>query len=78
MVCFTVAFFGIFVYTNGLAPYLTYPLVNGISFTEGFVTPKTGSPNIAFYALCIISGAVLVYFLCDHIFYKEYGKHGLL
>ena len=78
MVCFTVAFFSIYLYTNGLAPYLTYPLVNGISFTEGFVTPKNGSPNIAFYALCIISGAVLVYFLCDHIFYKEYGKHGLL
>ena len=78
MVCFTVAFFSIYLYTNGLAPYLTYPLVNGISFTEGFVTPNNGSPNIAFYALCIISGAVLVYFLCDHIFYKEYGKHGLL
>ena len=78
MVCFTVAFFSIFLYTNGLAPYLTYPLVNGISFTEGFVTPQTGSPNIAFYALCILGGAILVYFLCDHIFYKEYGKHGLL
>ena len=75
---FVLAFICLFVYTNGLAPYLTYPLVNGISFTEGFVTPKTGSPNIAFYALCIISGAVLVYFVCDHIFYKEYGKHGLL
>ncbi len=78
MVCFTVAFFSIFLYTNGLAPYLTYPIVNGISFTEGFVTPQTGSPNIAFYALCILGGAILVYFLCDHIFYKEYGKHGLL
>ena len=78
MVCFTVAFFGIFVYTNGLAPYLTYPLVNGISFSEGWVTPADGAPNIAFYALCIIAGTVLVYFVCDHIFYKEYGKHGLL
>ena len=78
MVCFTVAFFSLFIYTNGLAPYLTYPIVNGISFTEGFVTPQTGSPNIAFYALCILGGAILVYFLCDHIFYKEYGKHGLL
>ena len=78
MVCFTVAFFGIFVYTNGLAPYLTYPLVIGISFSEGWVTPADGAPNIAFYALCIIAGAVLVYFVCDHIFYKEYGKHGLL
>ena len=78
MVGFIIAAIFLFIYTNGLAPYLTYPLVNGISFTEGFVTPKTGSPNIAFYALCILSGAILVYFLCDHIFYKEYGKHGLL
>ena len=78
MVGFTVAFFSLFLYTNGLAPYLTYPVANGISFTQGLVTPSTGSPNIAFYALCIISGAILVYFVCDHIFYKEYGKHGLL
>ena len=78
MVCFTVSIFSLFLYTNGLAPYLNYPLVNGISFKEGLVTPKTGSPNLAFYALCIIGGAVIVYFVCDHIFYKQYGKHGLL
>lgn len=78
MVGFTVAFFSLFLYTNGLAPYLTYPIANGISFKQGIVTPSTGLPNIAFYALCIISGAILVYFVCDHIFYKEYGKHGLL
>ena len=78
IVGFVLAFIFLFIYTNGLAPYLTYPLVNGISFTEGFVTPNTGSPNIAFYALCILGGAILVYFVCDHLFYKEYGKHGLL
>ena len=75
---FVLAAVCLFVYTNGLAPYLTYPLVNGISFTQGLVTPKTGSPNIAFYALCILGGAIIVYFVCDHIFYKEYGQHGLL
>ena len=75
---FTVAFIFFFIWTNGLAPYLTYPLVNGISFTEGFVTPKTGHPNIAFYAICILSGAILVYFVCDHYMYKEYGEHGIL
>ena len=78
MVGFTVSFFSLFLYTNGLAPYLTYPLVNGISFQDGLVTPNSGKPNIAFYALCIIAGAIIVYFVCDHIFYKEYGKHGLL
>ena len=68
-----------FVWTNGLAPYLTYPLVNGLSFSHGFVTPESGySPNLAFYALCILTGAVIVYFVCDHYMYKRYGKHGTL
>lgn len=68
-----------FIWTNGLAPYLTYPLINGFSFTDGFVTPNgQARPNIAFYALCILTGAILVYFLCDHYMYKEYGEHGIL
>ena len=75
---FAAAILSIFLYTNGLAPYLTYPLVNGISFTQGFVTPATGHPNIAFYAICILSGAIYVYFICDHKFYLEYGKHGII
>ena len=78
LVFFIVSFFGLFIYTNGLAPYLDYPLANGISFSQGLVTPKDGTPNIAFYALCILSGAILVYFICDHYMYKEYGKHGTL
>ena len=78
LIGFVVSLFSFFIYTNGLAPYLSYPLVNGISFSKGFVTPDNGSPNIAFYALCILSGAILVYFVCDHYMYKEYGKHGLL
>ena len=68
-----------FVWTNGLAPYLTYPLINGINFKEGFVTPSSGvSPNLAFYALCILGGAIIVYFVCDHFMYKKYGRHGTL
>ena len=78
LVGFVVATVFFFIWTNGLAPYLTYPLVNGISFTEGLVTPEKGHPNIAFYAICILSGAILVYFVCDHYMYKEYGEHGIL
>ena len=79
LVGFVISTFALFIYTNGLAPYLTYPLVNGISFKEGFVTPASGgSPNLAFYAICILSGAIIVYFVCDHYMYKEYGKHGTL
>ena len=77
MIGFTAALVMFFIFTNGLAPYLTYPLYNGISFTKGLVRPGD-TANIAFYALCILSGAILVYFLCDHYMYKEYGVHGLL
>ena len=69
-----------FIYTNGVADCFTYPLHNGISFSHGIVRPNSDdiTPNIAFYAICILAGAILVYFLCDHYMYKEYGKHGLL
>ena len=66
---------------NGFAPYLTYPIINGINIPNGITTAKKGYSNgltIAFYALCIISGAVFVYFLCDHKMYQQYGKHGTL
>ena len=79
IISFTLSLVFFFVWTNGLAPYLAYPLANGISFTKGLVTPASGfNPNIAFYALCILSGAILVYFLCDHYMYVEYGEHGTL
>ena len=77
LIGFTASVFFFFIYTNGLAPVLTYPIINGISFNDGFTRPPY-KPNIAFYAICILSGAILVYFLCDHIMYKEYGKHGTL
>ena len=74
-----------FVYTNGIAPCFTYPLINGVSFSDGLVRPNHDgedgtkiTPNIAWYALCILSGAILVYFICDHYMYKEYGRHGIL
>ena len=70
---------GLLLLTNGIADHIPYPLVNGLSFSEGFVTPITGiKPNLAWYALCILSGAILVYVICDHRFYVEYGKHGIL
>ena len=84
LIGFTVSVIFFFIWTNGLAPYLSYPLINGINFTHGFVTPESVdennspiSPNLAFYAICILSGAILVYFLCDHYMYKEYGVHGI-
>ena len=68
---------GLLIVTNGLADHVMYPLVNGISFKTGFTVPPAKA-SIAWYALCILSGAILVYFICDHRFYVEYGKHGIL
>ena len=69
---------GLILFTNSFADYLKYPLPNGISFSKGLVDPSmSGSPNIAWYAICILSGAILVYFICDHRLYQEYGKHGI-
>ena len=76
---FTAALVMFFVFTNGLAPYLSYPFYHGISFTKGLIRADDSTPtNIAFYAICILSGAILVYFICDHYMYKEYGQHGIL
>ena len=75
---FVVALLTLFLWLDGYAPYLEYPIVNGINFSEGLVTPKDANrPNLAFYALCILLGAILVYFISDHLMYKEYGKHGI-
>ena len=68
----------LFVMSDGYASLIKYPLVNGISFKDGFVTPESGKPSVAFYALFILSGALFVYFLCDHKLYVQYGKHGLI
>ena len=76
-----VSLISFFVTTNGFADMggLHFLLPSGINFTKGFAYPnEIEKPHIAFYAVCILSGALFVYFLSDHISYKEYGKHGTL
>lgn len=70
---------GIWILSEGFAQHMTYPLINGISWKNGLHFTSLGeSPNIAWYAICILAGAIIVYFVCDHYMYKVYGKHGLL
>ena len=45
--------------------------------TSGFME-LDGGILVAFYAIFILSGACLVFALCDHLIYKNYGKHGLV
>ncbi len=80
--------------SEGNAPYLQYPLCNalyigkhGIKFINTYTKPEgffngdgtlDGGITIAFYAIFILSGALLVYGICDHYCYKFYGHHGVL
>ncbi len=80
---FVFAFFLLF--GEGVAPYLDYPLVNGIVFGGDagfyFSTPETGNTggvHIMWYAVFILSGVAVCYFISDHEFYKRYGRHGIL
>lgn len=50
---------------------LSFPLPKGIPLSSI-------DPAVHFYALFILSGALLVLALSDHEFYKKYGKHGIL
>ena len=73
--------FAFFLLTDGYADMggERFLLPNGINFSTGFVRPDSSDkPNLAFYALCILVGAVFVFLLSDHYLYKKYGKHGTI
>ena len=74
----TIVFF--LIMTEGFASHLSYPLYNAIDFGKGLTTYKDSSSGfrIAFYGICVVGGAIVVYFICDHYFYKKYGKHGII
>ncbi len=72
---------GLWLLTDAFAKHIQYPLVNCISFTKGLVNANSQGDlgfNVRFYGILIVIGAGLSYFISDHYFYKEYGKHGLL
>lgn len=71
---------GVYLLTQGIADYLTYPLANSISFNKGFGFPdgKDYGFTIAFYGIIIVSGALVSYFVSDHYLYKKFKKHGLI
>ncbi|MCQ3035006.1 MAG: prolipoprotein diacylglyceryl transferase [Bacilli bacterium] len=73
--------FGLIFMADGLTNYMTYPLPCGISFDQGFVNyaeANSSSFVLRFYGICVVGGAVLVYFICDHKMYKKFGKHGII
>jgi len=80
---FLILFF--LMWTEGLAPYLYYPLVNGFSLTgSGWLWTTSAQIgnyqglHIAFYGIIILFGVCVSYWVSDHKFYQEFHKHGIL
>lgn len=71
---------GMWMWTDAIANFISYPLPNAISFKEGLGYPLKGDYGltIAFYGVLVVSGAVVTYFIVDHAIYAKYGKHGLI
>lgn len=68
---------------EGVAPYLTYPLVNGFSINNnGWVWTTfqngAGGFHVAFYGVFIILGALVSYWISDHKMYQKFGVHGIM
>ena len=79
-IALALVFIGLWIFTEGIANHIIYPLVSGISFSDGFI--RGGDPGngfkIKFYGLLIVSGALLCYAITDHMTYKKFKKHGLI
>lgn len=72
-------------YTEGLAPYLQYPLANslyigleGIRFINSYETHLDNGLSIAFYGIFIVSGAVLVLYISECLLFRKFGKYNLM
>ena len=81
----TIVFF--FLWGEGNAPYLEYPLANAIYFgAQGIKLINIyeygkfyqDGLSIYLYAIFILFGACLVLYVCDYKLYKIYGSHDLI
>jgi len=75
-----VVILSLLLFTEGIAQYISYPLVSGLSFSDGWIfggDPGSGF-KIKWYGVFIISGALLCYAITDHMTYQKFKKHGLI
>lgn len=79
---------------EGMAPYCDAPYVSGflidgegfhwvyaarfIKNAQGDFVRYSGGFHMAWYALFIVFGALVCYWISDHKFYKEFKKHGIV
>lgn len=76
-------FLSFLLFEEGAAHAWGYPLISGFGIgSEGFYwsypTVSHSGFNVAWYGVFILAGFLTAYFICDHRFYKKFGKHGIL
>ncbi|MCR5078505.1 MAG: prolipoprotein diacylglyceryl transferase [Bacilli bacterium] len=76
-------FLSFILFEEGAAHAWGYPLISGFGIgSEGFywAYPSTGHSgfNVAWYGIFILGGFLTAYTICDHRFYRKFGKHGIL
>lgn len=76
-------FLSFLLFEEGVALAWEYPLPSGFKIDGqgiGWFYPSSArnSFNVAWYGVLILTGFLVSYFICDHRFYKEFGKHGIL
>ena len=71
---------GLYLFTEGIARHISYPLASGLSFSDGFIYGNDVGAGfkIKWYGLFIVSGALLCYAITEHMTYKKFKKHGLI
>lgn len=77
---FVGVFLGLYLFSQGIAAHINYPLPNGFSTGDGVTYPGVASSGLSvrFYGILIVSGALLCYAITDHMMYLKYKKHGLI
>ena len=73
-------FIGLWLFTEGVANHIYYPLISGLSFSDGWIRGGDigNGFKIKWYGVFIVSGALLCYAITDHMTYKKFKKHGLI
>ena len=71
---------GLYMFTEGIANHIIYPLVSGFDFSSGAIRGSEVGDGfkVKFYGILIVSGALLCYAITDHEVFKKYKKHGLI
>ena len=79
-ICFALVVLGLYLFTEGVANHIIYPLVSGFSIPGGAIRGGDFGEGfqVKFYGILIVSGALLCYAITEHYTYRKFKEHGLV